>query len=1059
MKKIFNKLEILVFLVICTTLNAQTIYNKNKTTIWQTDFEESEALYVFGYDETEYYWAVSDTTPDYGYTHSSYPDGVSPLWLYMGENYVSEWSPSGNNFAFIDGVSIILGLTNTDMDPVSSWIQFNSINLTDVFNPHLFFYQNYKAFNSDSCQVCLSSDGGITWHEIEVNGELDPNDYGQQHIEIDISQYVSNSPSVSIRFKWKGEKFNPNKTETGFGYGWQIDDISIKDVQANDLEMSDARISFFEYYNYHHPDSIEMFHKSSHYTMIPQSQFSGDNASLYFHGIITNKGSEDNICEMVVEILDPELNQIYLEGAAGTTLSTLETDTLDIISGFRFENTPDTGLYTIIFKSICENDNNSSNNTDTIYLMITDKFFARDAGNFEETSSLMFPTIGNSRNAMISTEYTFTQDTYLEDICVFIYDAAINDEFEIHLLKYDNELDQWRDAYISREVTITNENMINNWICVDNPIPFLIDIDYSPIKFKIGIKFTSDNNYIRIGEDYSVPAKDKGIDWIKVVEGEYHPEFFDSYENKKCGLGIRLITDINPNINFDITECGGPAILNAPSGYETYVWSTGETVQTISVNYSGTYSYIATDEYNETISDTLRVKIYPEYIINEGFYTLCEGDTLSWHEFEITDAGEYTKTYQTITGCDSTFVINVMVAPKPIVPILTKIPASGILSGGQLGEFIISSSQSEVLYEIYKGGIPEYSIFGNGNEMSLGNSYTSGNYRITCKNDYCTEEIGLNEYDHLSFTSSSNSPKIVALISFEGFNPNTQDLHTYIKLYREQIAGQLSSVVFTAESFLFYEGQVEFTNLEPGNYYISSIIDTVFSINEGQEFAQTVFYNSALTFEEATSIGVPEGGIIFTKIQHPLLDEVVGNNTIYGSVTTENEELETMAISNAFVILYDNNTGEILRTTFTDSTGLYTFPTVPENSSIKVFVSSLEFQDWTPALIQTETETDYEINFKVDANSVFPENNNIEDPSKVSNINFTVFPNPALNEINLLNIPQNSNIYLIDNLGKSTKLLVTSNYTANISDLSPGTYYILVATKTNNFGIAKFIKE
>ena len=83
------------------------------------------------------------------------------------------------------------------------------------------------------------------------------------------------------------------------------------------------------------------------------------------------------------------------------------------------------------------------------------------------------------------------------------------------------------------------------------------------------------------------------------------------------------------NLGADIVEdygfCGGT--LDASPRFMSYLWSTGATSQTISVNTPGPYSVTTTDVFGFTSSDTILFD-FQRFSIEDT--TICLGDTTTW---------------------------------------------------------------------------------------------------------------------------------------------------------------------------------------------------------------------------------------------------------------------------------------------------------------------------------------------------------------------------------------------------------------------------------------------
>lgn len=133
---------------------------------------------------------------------------------------------------------------------------------------------------------------------------------------------------------------------------------------------------------------------------------------------------------------------------------------------------------------------------------------------------------------------------------------------------------------------------------------------------------------------------------------------------------------------------GSSSILDAGSGFSTYVWSTGATTQTISVSNSGTYSVTVSDGKGctGTASTTITLKAEPKPTI-KGKTSFCDGgstlltaggnfSSYLWSTgstakaITVNSAGTYTLTVTNAGGCSGTASVNVTVDPNP-TPVIT----------------------------------------------------------------------------------------------------------------------------------------------------------------------------------------------------------------------------------------------------------------------------------------------------------------------------------------------------------------------------------------------------
>jgi hypothetical protein len=138
-----------------------------------------------------------------------------------------------------------------------------------------------------------------------------------------------------------------------------------------------------------------------------------------------------------------------------------------------------------------------------------------------------------------------------------------------------------------------------------------------------------------------------------------------------------------PNLGPNQTVCNtNPTTLNA-GNFSSYLWSTGATTQTISVNTSGTYSVTVTNSGGCTSADTVTVTYLPPATPNLGpNQNVCQGTpitlnpgtftTYAWSTgattptISPTTSGNYTVTVTSSNGCTASDVITVTFQPAPV---------------------------------------------------------------------------------------------------------------------------------------------------------------------------------------------------------------------------------------------------------------------------------------------------------------------------------------------------------------------------------------------------------
>ncbi len=98
-----------------------------------------------------------------------------------------------------------------------------------------------------------------------------------------------------------------------------------------------------------------------------------------------------------------------------------------------------------------------------------------------------------------------------------------------------------------------------------------------------------------------------------------------------CTASDSFILTVNPlptpNITGDNSICAGEtSLLDAGAGFDTYVWNTGATTQTLSANTTGTYTVTVTTAAGCTATDDFTLTVNPLPTPNiTGLLSFCIG--------------------------------------------------------------------------------------------------------------------------------------------------------------------------------------------------------------------------------------------------------------------------------------------------------------------------------------------------------------------------------------------------------------------------------------------------
>ena len=124
----------------------------------------------------------------------------------------------------------------------------------------------------------------------------------------------------------------------------------------------------------------------------------------------------------------------------------------------------------------------------------------------------------------------------------------------------------------------------------------------------------------------------------------------------------------NVNIGGNNSFCQGDNVTLTATGANTYVWSNASSNASITVSNAGTYTVTGTDANGCTNTATKTVSVNPTYNIPLT-HSICQGESYNFYGQNLTTAGTYTHTLQTINGCDSvlTLTLTVKALPTPTI--------------------------------------------------------------------------------------------------------------------------------------------------------------------------------------------------------------------------------------------------------------------------------------------------------------------------------------------------------------------------------------------------------
>ena len=135
-----------------------------------------------------------------------------------------------------------------------------------------------------------------------------------------------------------------------------------------------------------------------------------------------------------------------------------------------------------------------------------------------------------------------------------------------------------------------------------------------------------------------------------------------------CSAPADVTVTVNPLPNVNITGnnsfCQGDNVSLTATGASSYAWNNSSSNASITVNNAGTYTVTGTDANGCISTATKTVSVNPIYNIPLT-HSMCEGESYNFYGQNITAAGTYTHTLQTVNGCDSVLTLVVTLEALP----------------------------------------------------------------------------------------------------------------------------------------------------------------------------------------------------------------------------------------------------------------------------------------------------------------------------------------------------------------------------------------------------------
>ncbi|PXY01312.1 hypothetical protein DF185_11765, partial [Marinifilum breve] len=206
--------------------------------------------------------------------------------------------------------------------------------------------------------------------------------------------------------------------------------------------------------------------------------------------------------------------------------------------------------------------------------------------------------------------------------------------------------------------------------------------------------------------------------YLKVEkDGEYAVNVVDINGCRGNGK-VKVAVNPRPSINLGGRAgiCEGTSLMLDAGNWERYLWSTGDTTRTITVNKTGDYTVQVWDMYGIMGTDIISVEVYPSPEVNIASDTLSmyKGQTLTldagsgyssyywntgsdWRSIEVDDAGDYSVQVENEFGCIAQASIAVkLLEPKMVVPNVFTPNGKG---------------PNEIFYPVFKGIVTDFEMY------------------------------------------------------------------------------------------------------------------------------------------------------------------------------------------------------------------------------------------------------------------------------------------------------------------------------------------------------------
>jgi hypothetical protein len=391
--------------------------------------------------------------------------------------------------------------------PTNAFLKFNFHS-----NPYWMVDPNDNA----DVFVKISTDG-VNWTEIWNENDFTFEYSVWTEVYLDLSAYEGQNVQVAFQY-------------VGFDACWfYIDDVLLYAIPEYDIEITDARINFFEILDYHADGSD--FHYSSHYQKIPKEILQdNDLANLAFNAMVINKGYGSGIVQCNVKVTDPLGAEIYNQTSTNDlAIGEMGIDTIDVgydDASILLLNTPIIGVYQVEYTVFVEGQafdphyipgENKEVLTKIVTFEVTDKEYGRDNENIDDFVGPKSWVDGGTDGDILTVKYMLFENTTISSVQAYIHaDTDPGTSMICNVYQYDATSSSYV-VIASSPLTTLEAADIDGWktFTFTDPAMIIIPTDLNASSILVGFEFyfNGATNDLYLGCDKTVPSSSWGTIW------------------------------------------------------------------------------------------------------------------------------------------------------------------------------------------------------------------------------------------------------------------------------------------------------------------------------------------------------------------------------------------------------------------------------------------------------------------------------------------------------------------------------------------------------------------